>query len=308
MAVLFKEVAVWKWLSVVFTTVVMLFLLFRFVSVERLLANFQLLNGYWVFLGVVAFLFGHLLRYFRYRIMWCWPNSSALAAATAFHGVISYLLPLRLGEFALPFLVKKYSLQSFSKLFFGIIWVRLFDFLVIAIIGLAICLIPSLREQLLDLMRIPSQSLFHSEVLVPLLAVPLLVALVLIGQFVMYKALDKGSESRRFVFTTMLIWCSVLLMNGAFAEAVGFRLDIVGLLMLLVLQVLLYFLPLQGLAGLGAHQLAWVAVLVSQGASPDQALSLSIMTHILVLFSVGILLILAMILAFRASRQRQVPG
>src|SRR5690554_6032676 len=87
-----------------------------------------------LFAGLLIFLLGHLLRYYRYALIWRWQPGMDSLAVTGWHGVSSYLLPMRLGELLLPALAKRLGGQGFVSVLFSLIWLRLFDLLVVIII------------------------------------------------------------------------------------------------------------------------------------------------------------------------------
>ena len=299
----------WRVRAFILTLVSLLVLLWlaRETDVSQALAMLARVQPGWWLLALTSFLFGHLCRYRRYLLVWGWRAGLPSAAITSVHGFASYFLPMRLGELVLPALARRLGEQSFLVALAGLIWIRLFDLVVVLCLG-AVAVLTLGPESLLvsqlaslagaqpaDLTGLPV------DMLMVVLALTLLAAgWWMLGRF---ERLRSATSRLQFIVLSLLVWLAVLVMNEAIAASLSVSLSFAVLVWLLVGTTFAYAQPVQGVAGLGVHQLVWYLGLVSMGISSSQALQLTIATHVLVVACVLVLGMLGAVLGWLA-RQR----
>src|SRR5690554_4461320 len=263
-----------------------------------------------VTLVVMVFLLWQLLRYCRYALIWRWQYGLSSLAVTGWHGVASYMLPMRLGELVLPTLAKRLGGQGFITALFSLIWLRLFDLLFVMIVAVVFLLLALFAHpEWLPQVWWPTayEYAFHWRSSLMLLLGVVLVIAVALASWVLHRRLGlmNGRSNRWFIATlTLLIWLSVLTMNTLLAQAVGVALSVPLVIWLLIGTTFIYVIPVQGLAGLGGHQLVWYAVLTAASASHNEALTLSVSTHVLTVFWVLILALISALLWRRSQSHR----
>lgn len=260
-------------------------------DVMRLLARVE---AGWAAAGLAVFLFGHWLRYRRYGFVWRWPLGPAFRATAVIHGFASYVLPLRLGELVLPVMVRRQGVTGFTSALGGLLLVRLFDaLLVLAAGGVVLLAQPglSLPHPVPDLFTRPSI---------------MLVGTLLCGAglwWVGARLTSNHAGWRRLAFPglSLGIWLSVAAMNLAVLRALGLEVTPVVLVLLLAFGVLVTVLPLQGFAGLGAHQIVWVLSLTAGGMDARQALDVSLASHVIIVLYVCVLGLAGLALGLAAT-------
>ena len=262
----------------------------------------------WWLLALASFLFGHICRYGRYLMVWGWRPGLPSAAITSLHGVASYFLPMRLGELVLPALSRRLGEQGFLVALAGLIWIRLFD--LVMVLCLAALAMLALGPQSLLVTQLAAASGVSGAQLTGTamdLAMMLAVLVLLgVGWWMLgrFERLDAVAARLKFCLLSVLVWAAVLAMNDAIAASLSLSLPFPVLVWLVVGMTFAYALPIQGLAGLGVHQLVWFLALTSVKVAPDPALQLTIASHVLVVACVLVLGMLGAVLGLLA-RQRQ---
>src|SRR5690554_6339393 len=291
------------------TLVVMVFLLWQ-LDLNALQESLRHVRLKPLFFGLLMFLLGHLLRYCRYALIWRWQYGLSSLAVTGWHGVASYMLPMRLGELVLPTLAKRLGGQGFITALFSLIWLRLFDLLFVMIVAVVFLLLALfVHPEWLPQVWWPTlyeHALQWRSSLMLLLGV-LLVFAVALAFWVLHRRLglmDGRLNRWSIAMLTLLIWLPVLTMNTLLAQAVGVTLSVPLVVWLLIGTTFAYVIPVQGLAGLGGHQLVWYAVLIEASVSHNEALTLSVSTHVLTVFWVLILALISALLWWRCQSHR----
>src|SRR5690554_3934083 len=268
------------------TLVVMVFLLWQ-LDLNALQESLRHVRLKPLFFGLLMFLLGHLLRYCRYALIWRWQYGLSSLAVTGWHGVASYLLPMRLGELVLPALAKRLGGQGFIEVLFSLIWLRLLDLLLVAVLAGGFLLFSLwCRAEVIPSPWWPGGDalLLAQRLPITVLAVLALLVACLALRWILRCRLGlaaSSSEQLRVLALSLLIWMSVLLMNTLLAYSLGVVLGLDLVIWLLLGATFAYAIPFQGVAGLGGHQLVWYAVLVAAALPATDAMALSISSHVL---------------------------
>jgi len=216
--------------------------------------------------------------------------------ASSLHGIMSYFFPVRSGDLALPFILKKTSEIDIVKGSQVLIKARLLD---ISILGF-FTLIAAFTS------TISLKPVFHflwiSSGFVMLLSYPVVRIMGrqlsstvsrysdLISRLCSIDRLKKVELLESF-----MIWLFIGLSFYCVARAVGLDLSFQEIWLLVTIQLPLQLLPIQGIANTGNHEFGWVAGLVLLGINPKEALDFALTSHtilILYVLALGIPLLL----------------
>lgn len=298
----------WRIRALIVTSVSLLVCLFlaREIDFKNALALLVEIDWPWLLAGLACFLVGHVFRYFRYLMIWDWKAGWASASVTCLHGFASYLMPLRLGELVLPVLARRLGEQTFLSALGGLIWMRLFD--VVLVVCLAILALIVLDENSLLITQAASVFAMTPDQLTGVPAQSLLFVVTLMACFVAwwmltrFQALSSLRKRVQFVLSSLLVWSVILLMNYGIAASVGLDFSFPTLVWLVVGTTFAYALPAQGVAGLGVHQLIWYLALAGHGVERELALELTVATHIIAIAYVLVLGALGLLAGWAGRR------
>ena len=110
--------------------------------------------------------------------------------------------------------------------------------------------------------------------------------------------------SPSFLIFTAFIWLCVLIYNYYIALSIGIDMDLGQLIILVLLLTFGYFLPLQGVAGAGVHEIAWLSVIAMGSVDKADAFIYAVASHFLVALMV-VVLGLCSLLLITLSRYRE---
>jgi hypothetical protein len=255
----------------------------------RLLETLAGIDGRWAIFGLFLFWAGHLLRSVRLKRlagdgMRLWPTA---ASVNALHAVAVYVLPLQAGDLALPGVLGRGG--------FGVlVCSRLLD---VSALGCWIAAAASIWPR----GGIPL------GLRLSLLGAGLLLAL---APWIVRRIGPLARRLPRAILTLDQLALSLALwgLSGgavwAAARATGIVLDFPGVWLLLAFQLPFQFLPVQGVANAGSHELSWVAGLATLGIPAADSLRFALASHALIL---GYVLTLAPLAAL-AWVARTAPG
>jgi uncharacterized membrane protein YbhN (UPF0104 family) len=235
---------------------------------------------------VVLFLLGAvswLLRGLRTWIVFEHLTLSDGLGMSFLHNTANNLLPMRLGELALPILARWLGRVDFSVGLTSLIWIRLLDLLSLMGIAVAIISLPILDFYALGLL---GTLVFLTPLLLSWL-VPKTQHITLPTRLHQARAqlifeAQNGSRLHRIWRLTVLAWLTKLL---AMAILLGTLADLpISAVMTTILGAeLSSVLPIHGIAGAGSYQAGGVIGASASGLSPVQGLELSIQLHLYVL-------------------------
>ena len=240
----------------------------------------------WAFAGLGCYGINYLLRALRIRVILkdgirMWPDAVYTACL---HGLATYLLPFRSGEFTLPVILNKNFHFKFSDGARVLLKARLLDLFAL---GLWILLAALLIDFPMPVM------VYRGWVILGI--VLSIFPLMLKWGFKqgaqikskLWQRISKwgavASFSYQEVGLSFGIWACVGACFFCTAQAIGLPLGFMQVWLLITIQLPLQLLPLQGVANAGNHEGGWIAGLVLLGFSADQGLHFALLSHALLL-------------------------
>lgn len=232
-------------------------------------------------------------------MLWRWNVDAGALGITATHGFATYMLPLRLGELVLPVLVRRAGHARFGEALAGLVVVRIFDAMLVGMLGVGVYLA---GPEMISMIWPGAETMLTSTVrgiAILMLAVSVVVALILLQALPGVHGLTARAG---FIITSLGIWVSISGMNYFVMKAVGLQPEMYVLALLLVLGVFATLVPMQGVAGLGGHEIVWVASLMAGGLAADSALDIAIAPHVVLVVYSCVLGLIGFFLMGRSGR------
>ncbi len=240
----------------------------------------------WAFAGLGCYGINYLLRAHRMKVILndgirMWPDAVYTACL---HGLATYLLPFRSGEFTLPVILNKTFNFKFSDGARALLKARLLDLFAVGIWILLVAL----------LIDFPMPAMVYRGWVILGIALTLFPLMLRWGG--KQGALLKRNLWQRFskwgavasfdckeVGISFGIWACVGACFFCTAQAIGLPLGFLQVWLLITIQLPLQLLPLQGVANAGNHEGGWIAGLALLGVSTDQGLHFALLSHALLL-------------------------
>ena len=251
----------------------------------------------WLLLGLGIFLLSLWLRSLRLSHMYgvrdqdAWSLHSVTLAA-----VMNFLLPARLGELSLVALVVQRLQQDYRSVVLSVAVIRIQEFLFASVLAIGWLLLAQ--------RSVPERwwqgagegvSLWFAA----LLGLGLVIALWIARRFWQHALLAMprahARDPRLWQLSAAVALCMLLLI---FCVARGLNIAQAAALTPLVFfaVLLVSFSPVNGLANVGGYHLAWALPLIGLGYDSDQAVSLAVLSHLVVFLMVLVALLLASML------------
>ncbi len=238
----------------------------------------------WVSIGLLCYSSNYIAR--AHRIKKLCPQTLNIFPETlkicSLHGFLSYVLPMRAGDFTLPILLRSIANVPLTQGNAIYIRTRLADFFglgillvvstmapnsilnnyyraVFLVIGIVMSLFPFLGMQFLNLKRVKKLGIFQKIF---------------------------GAEHFRHItpiesLISINVWFWTGCTSFCVIKAVGLQLSPFDAWFLAAVQLPLQLLPIQGLANSGTHEAGWIMGLTLLGIPSDQTLAAAIATHVL---------------------------
>jgi hypothetical protein len=223
-----------------------------------------------------------------------WPQGFY---CTGMHGFANYMLPLRSGDLTLPFLLKSVSDMDLKEGATVLYKARLLEVFTLGLWLVGVSLVPF--------------SNLPSSVMVVMAATG---ALMILSPFLLQKFFDlsllpfdkfrraakilaqTSKMNLREILLTCAIWLSIAAGIWCIAAAIRLPIAAVDIVLLIALQLVMQFIPIQGFANSGNHEGGWVAALVLMGFPTDEALKFALSSHAVILIYVLIVGLIALAL------------
>ena len=240
----------------------------------------------WALAGLCCYGVNYLLRALRVKVLVkksfrMWPDAVHTACL---HGLATYLLPFRTGDFTLPVILKKATRMSLAEGAKVLLTVRMLDLWALGwwILSTAI------------IVTIPLPLTIH------LLWAAFGIVLSLLP-LVLKWGVGIGRQRKGRLWNTVVdwhdgaafnlanlaislgIWACVAACFYCTAQAIGLRLGVFEVWLLITIQLPLQMVPLQGVANAGNHEGGWIAGLAILGIPADQGLHYALISHALLL-------------------------
>jgi uncharacterized membrane protein YbhN (UPF0104 family) len=243
----------------------------------------------WIVFGLVFYGVNYILRALRLRIVSggrirFWPNA---VYSSSLHGFTTYLMPFRVGDLSLPFILKTNSGISISDGSSILIRVRLLDMITLGGFMLT-------AATIFDVSLALSLRIIWLAAGCILLVAPFVVRRLIasdwfqIRQFGKYLKFFAISGGFRFVevIISLWIWMAVAGMFYCIVKAINLPIGLGDIWLIITIQLPLQMIPVQGIANTGNHEGGWIAALVLIGIPFSKAAEFAVISHIVILFYV----------------------
>jgi uncharacterized membrane protein YbhN (UPF0104 family) len=260
----------------------------------------------WIFAGLICFGANYFSRAIRLRFLAdntiaIWPTGFYCAS---FHGFATYMLPMRTGEFSLPIILKTTSGIDIKK-GLGILYrARLLDLLtlgvwMIAAFGLSSSSLSFALRWKMALAGIAMVSLplfIRKFARIRWLKIPKIQNVIqLVG--------DSSRLQKKDILSSFAIWIAIGMGLWCVTEAMHLDISFGEMVLLIAVQILMQFIPVQGLANTGNHEGGWVFALTLLGYSVESAVEFALVSHLLIMFYVSILGLVAVSIRYAVQRK-----
>jgi uncharacterized protein (TIRG00374 family) len=278
-------------------------------DVTGLLSN---LSYAWLAVGLACYFGTNVCRAFRLRILL--PNQAThlpdLVSITIAQSMFNNILPARVGELSLVYLLHKYEGVPLSSATVALILARVFDLVAVAAIFVVAALATQgdLPKQASTVIRIVSVAM--------VLTVALLVSAVRLGnrglrliqrilerfeldqhpiaEFGLAKmlqvmqAFEAIQTPKRYLHVfvwSLLVWFGIFAWFYAFLKSTGVQVAVTSLIVGSTFAVLSKSIPFISIGGLGAHEAGWTAGFMLVGLDKTTAIASGFAVNILTILS-----------------------
>jgi len=260
---------------------------------------------FWLGACVLCYSCNYFFRSYR---LWFYTNKTgflfpAYLKITGIHGFNSYFLPMRSGDFTLPFLLRLHAeipLPLGSRI---LVRARALDIVSLGYLLFFATLLT--QSQLPASWRLLMMIFGLSFVLVPYGLFYIIRKKTNSAKSWLRLIAGEGKASYPALWET-LIGLTIWFWTGCTIYCVIRSLDIplsfYDVWLLVAIQLPLQLLPVQGLANSGNHEAGWVVALGLFGISSTESLPLALASHVIFIFYAILLGVFALILPSRESR------
>jgi len=288
---------VFVFLATLFITLVILWLLFKSISLDFLFSVFSQLKWHVILIPFILYLIGNILRSLRTYILFEKSISYyKIFNITCIHNFLNNVLPWRMGEFSHIFLLKNEGIEGTKGLFtLGIL--RIFDMVIILLFFSV------------SLLFAPKSNIFFNYFALFFCFLLLLIIYFLIFKPIfilnfmkrirgkpsllfLRKIMEKIIEtlqhfnmikSKQLLFQmfiiSLLLW-SFLLLADFIVVSYFIQISISVFVLGSCLAMLTYLLPIQGFMGFGTTEGTWVLVLLFFGFAKEQSIVSGLAFHV----------------------------
>lgn len=261
-------------------------------------------NLSWVFTGLLCYIFNYAARAHRITLL-CHKALNVFPQAmkiTLLHGFLSYILPMRAGDFTLPFLLRSLANVPLTQGNAIFIQTRLADFFGLGVLLLASTLAPnSIQNEYFQILFFCTGIILC---ILPFLGMQLL-NLEAVKDFWIFQKIFGTELGSRITLMEGLLSINIWFWTGCTSfcviKAIGLPLTPFDAWFLAAIQLPLQLLPIQGLANSGTHEAGWVMGLTLLGIPSDQTFTAAVATHILLVSYVCILGAVAAVLPGKSN-------
>lgn len=263
----------------------------------------------------------YMLRAFRVAIVLGAPPARSLLRISVLHNLLSTVLPMKLGEAALPLLLRRGHMTPLSSGVGVLLGVRLFDMLALAVVAGSV--LATGGGRLGPLVAWPAALLAAAGVAL-VLALPRLSAVAdrliawigrrwprLAGFAVQVSASALNATGRRGLLLLVLsaaAWCCVLLAFYLAGRAFGLSATPAESALATSAAAFAFALPINGLAGIGPVQLTWAGVMAGLGQAYAAAFPAALAVQLVSLATMATLVLLLSIERPFSGRLRPQNG
>ena len=256
---------------------------------DSIIDTFYVLRIEWVLFGFFFYLMTYLFRAMRLKTLadnkiYLWPDSFYFASL---HGFATYILPFRSGDISLPIILKTMSRMNIKEGITVLYKARLMDVVTLGIwtflssiypyweishsirglllfVGIIMCFAPFIMGKILERLK-----QFDG----------------LCGQLIR-QLRNSETIGIKVLLQSTGIWVSLAACFYCIATAIGLTLQVSSVWLLIVIQMPLQLIPLQGIANSGNHEGGWIAGLKLIGLPTSAAIKFAIISHAILLLYV----------------------
>ena len=293
-----------------------LFVLLLQISLKDLYALLKTVDPFWVALGSSAYLLAVLFRALRFK--WLIDSTgiplSDLFRITAFYHTSLMILPSKLGEFSLPYLLNKISGINVAQGLASLVVSRVYDFFIVLMVLVSV--------------SVGFQGLIKVNLLLVIFLIILLIGFIVLGLLYMSSLLkyfsnvlgrmsdrtgwgkakyipwtqEKMNEvaegfsaikTRRTYFpvslTSLASWVMIFWTLYAYMKSFGIDLPLMKMLFGSTIGVIANALPISGIGNWGTLEAGWAAGFLIVGLSKEKAIATGFGVHIIIFIVCAIL-------------------
>ncbi|MBN1502537.1 flippase-like domain-containing protein [Candidatus Woesearchaeota archaeon] len=284
-------------------TLALALLLFSQINLSQIVDILANLNPIYLLVAVLSYGFVLLLRAIRFSVL-LKLETRELVPIVMTYNLLNYMLPFKIGELSLPYMLKKIKKHSFTKALSCLIIARSFDFIIVILMLLSGFLVadriftelaralPMVLLLLVFLMSLTYLLIFKSHYFV------LLISKIKLSKFEgikekfitflkNFESLKSEKLLMRVFILSFLAFITGLINTYLILLSLGYNVAANNLLLIVPIGVLSGILPLQGILGLGTFESFWIAGFVLMGYSLPVAVLISLGIHVIQLVSAG---------------------
>lgn len=290
-----------KFLISFLVSIIVLYFIFSKIDFIEILKFLGKANIFFVLAGLIVYCLIVFFRALRFTALFEGKiTAKDMLSIVLVHNFMTNVLPLKIGELSFPYLVAKVRPGTLGKSLFSLILVRVFDFVVLScmlLIGVAYS--PDLPQEIMKtllffivllsfiILSVFSAIIFHEKLAswIDKIKIEQKLMHMIRGKAVNFLRYFSALKSPyvligSFIFT-WLIFISGFVTTMLILYSMGYTIKLSILLILLPLTALSSVIPINGIAGLGAYEGVWAAVLTFYGYSLETSLLLGFSTHLI---------------------------
>ena len=280
----------WKWLVGVALLAALIVVVGDVVGWRETLLVWQSVDPLSLLFAFLLYFISHVFRAIRIHLLLFNENIFsqrflAVGKLSAWHQFANNILPMRLGEIVFPILMKRYFHAQWRQGFGSLVWLRIFDLIVVGI-GIASLFLIAQGMSLLIILGI-----VFIFILIRLASTTNIKKIDFRWQFLnktvdtLYETSPKSNRDvYKLALLTILAWTSKLVALSVVIQAF-FPISLLVALSGVFGGEVTSILPIHGIAGAGSYEFGFSVGMLSQSLTIDQTLKAAINTHIFLLVS-----------------------
>ena len=293
-----------KGLLALLVTIVFVAIVRRLIDPAALIDQIRSSDPWWLALGVCCVVAMTCLRAIRLCVVLKGNLDAGLFMASVVHNASTAVLPMKLGEFALPLLLSRLGHSGISAGLGTLLLLRALDMVVVVVLG-SLASAMALRS-----MGHPSADVGWT-LLIASVAACLAVGLSwnrMTSKLHGSRLLDAAPGPLRNIvlaatqvpavrlaragLLSFLAWVALIAAFYCLSNAIGHRVDVWQAGAIGAAAALAFAFPVSGVANVGPFQAAWVWMSVVLGMGANQALTASLVAHGIVVIATSLLALL----------------
>lgn len=276
-------------------SVVGLFLFYR----NEVFDAFEEICISWVVLGLICFLINYFFRAARIHVL-TKRKISVLPDGiycSSLHGFATYMLPIRAGEFSLPFILKSTASIDIKEGVKILYKARLLDILILGFWLIAASMLPDSTLPMSYKLSMSALGLLmvFSPIILSKLSSRVLVHFKRMSGIAKAVA-EHSAFNKTEIILSAAIWIASATMLWCITAAMHLAMSIDELLFLVAIQLVMQLFPIQGFANSGNHESGWIAAMMLIGYPANVSLKFALASHAIVLLFVLFLGFMALVL------------